>query len=45
MEVKLTSHPKITYIAKFSTSANEKHYSNTEEVNKHLQEIVTPYVN
>ena len=39
------SLPKITFPAKFSTSASEKHYSNTEEVIKHLQEIVIPYVN
>ena len=39
------SLPKITFPAKFSTSVNEKHYSNTEEVTKHLQEIVIPYVN
>ena len=35
----------ITFPAKFSTSVNKKHYSNTEEVIKHLQEIVIPYVN
>ena len=39
------SLPKITFPAKFSTSVNQKHYSNTEEVIKHLQEIVIPYVN
>ena len=39
------SLPKITFPAKFSTSINEKHYSNTDEVIKHLQEIVIPYVN
>ena len=39
------SLPKMTYLAKFSTSVNEKHYSNTEEVIKHLQGIVIPYVN
>ena len=39
------SLPKITFPAKFSTSVNEKHYSNTEEVIKHLQEIVIPCVN
>ena len=38
------SLPKITFPAKFSTSVNEKHYSNTDEVIKHLQEIVIPYV-
>ena len=32
-------------LPKFSTSVNEKHYSNTEEVIKHLQEIDIPYVN
>ena len=42
MEVKL---PKITFPAKFSKSVNEKHYSNTEEVIKQMQEIVIPYVN
>ena len=45
MEVKLTSHfQKVTFPAKFSTSVNEKHYSNTEEVIKHLQEIALTYV-
>ena len=39
------SLPKITFSAKFITSVNEKHYSKTEEVIKHLQEIVIPYVN
>ena len=39
------SHPKITLPAKFSTSVNEKHYSNTKEVITHLQEIVIPYHN
>ena len=39
------SLPKITYPAKFSTSVNEKHCSNTDEVIKHLQEIVIPYAN
>ena len=36
---------KTTFPAKFSTSVNETHYSNTEEVIKYLQEIVVPYVN
>ena len=39
------SFPKVTFPAKFSTSVNEKHYSNTVEVIKHLQEIVIPYAN
>ena len=39
------SLPKITFPAKFSASVKEKYYSNTEEVIKHLQEIVIPYVN
>ena len=39
------SLPNITFPAKFSTSVNEKHCNNTEEVIKHLQEIVIPYVN
>ena len=39
------SLPKITFLAKFSTSVNKKHCSNTEEVIKHLQEIVIPCVN
>ena len=30
------SLPKITFPGKFSTSVNEKHYSNTEAVSKHL---------
>ena len=36
---------KITFPANFSTSVNDKHYSNTEEVIKHLRKIVIPYVN
>ena len=36
---------KTAFPAKFSTSVNEMHYSNTEEVIKYLQEIVVPYVN
>ena len=39
------SLPKVTFPAKCSTSVDEKHYSNIEEVIKHLQEIVIPYVN
>ena len=39
------SVPKITFPAQFSTSVGEKHYSNTQEVIIHLQEIVIPYVN
>ena len=38
------SLPKTTFSAKFSTSVNEKHYSNTEEVIKYLQETAVPYV-
>ena len=36
---------KITFPTKFSTSVNKKHYSNTEEVIKDLQENVIPYIN
>ena len=36
------SLPKITFPAKFSTSVDEKHYNNTEEVIKRLQAIVLP---
>ena len=39
------SFPKINFPAGFSLSANFKHHSNTEEVLKHLEEIVIPYVN
>ena len=39
------SLPKIVFPAKFSTSFNVKHYSETEKVIKHLQEIAIPYVN
>ena len=39
------SLPKITFPAKFSASVNGKHYINTEEVIKYLQEIVIPYAN
>ena len=36
------SLPKMTFPPKFSANVKEKHYSNTEEVIKHLQEIVIP---
>ena len=39
------SLPKIVFPAKFSTSFNVKHYSKTEKVIKHLQEIAIAYVN
>ena len=38
------SLPKVKFPDGFSLSANEKHYSNTEEVCKQLKEIVIPYV-
>ena len=38
------SLPKVTFTTGFSLSANMKHHSNTEEVLKHLKEIVIPYV-
>ena len=38
------SLPKVTFTIGFSLSANMKHHSNTEEVLKHLKEIVIPYV-
>ena len=38
------SLPKVNIPAGFSLSANIKHYSNTQEVLKHLEEIVIPYV-
>ena len=38
------SLPKVTFTTGFSLSANTKHHSNTEEVLKHLKEIVIPYV-
>ena len=38
------SLPKVTFTTDFSLSANMKHHSNTEEVLKHLKEIVIPYV-
>ena len=39
------SLPKVVFPEGFSLSANLKHHSNTEEVLKHLSEIVIPYVN
>ena len=39
------SLPKMKFPVKFSANVNKKHYSNTEEVIKHLQEIVIPYIN
>ena len=38
------SLPKIKFPDGFSLSVNKKHYSNKEEVIKHLNEIVIPYV-
>ena len=35
-----TSLPKIIFLAKFSTSVNEKHYSNTEKVIKHRRKKI-----
>ena len=35
---------KIKFPDGFSLSVNEKHYSNKEEVIKHLNEIVIPYI-
>ena len=35
---------KMTFPHGFSLRVNEKHYSNTDEVLKHLEEIVIPYV-
>ena len=35
---------KITFPTDFCLSANMKHHSKTEEVLKHLKEIVIPYV-
>ena len=38
------SLPKVTFPTACSLSANMKHHSNTQEVLKHLKEIVIPYV-
>lgn len=38
------SLPRVTFPKGFSTSAKEKHHSNTEEVAKHLKEIIVPYI-
>ena len=38
------SFPKITLPDGFSLSANEKHFSNTDESIKYLKEIIIPYV-
>ena len=38
------SFPKITFPTGFSLSANEKHFSNTEESIKFLEEIIVSYV-
>ena len=43
MKVKRTSHFQKLHFLQNLTRFNEKHYSNTEEVIKHLQEIVIPY--
>ena len=39
------SLPGVSFPESFSLSVNEKHFSNTDEVIKHLMEIVVPYVN
>ena len=39
------SLPKVRFPEGFSLSANIKHHSNTEEVLKHFEDIVIPYVN
>ena len=36
--------PKVKFPVGFYFSTNIKHYSNTQEVLKHLEEIVTPYI-
>ena len=38
------SLPKVSFPTGFSLSTNMKHHSNTQEVLKHLKEIVIPYV-
>ena len=38
------SIPNVNFPDGFSLSANIKHYSNTDEVLKHLNEVVVPYV-
>ena len=38
------SLPKVSFPTGFSLSTNKKHHSNTQEVLKHLKEIVIPYV-
>ena len=37
--------PSVSFPESFSLSVNEKHFSNTDEVIKHLMEVVVPYVN
>ena len=39
------SLPKVKFPEDFSLSVNPKHYSNNEEVCKHITDIVIPYVN
>ena len=38
------SFPKVKFPDSFSLSANEKHFSNTQESLKLIEEIITPYV-
>ena len=39
------SLPPVSFPESFSLSVNPKHFSNTNEVIKHIKEIVVPYVN
>ena len=39
------SLPSVSFPESFSLRVNEKHFGNTDEVIKHLMEIVVPYVN
>ena len=39
------SLPPVSFLESFSLSVNPKHFSNTNEVIKHIKEIVVPYVN
>ena len=41
----MRSLPKFKFPKEFSLSANEKHFSNTQESLKILREIVIPYLN
>lgn len=44
MVVKLQTYPKFDFPLSFSLSTNEKHFSNTKESLKLINEVILPYL-